>query len=360
MWKQGIRSTQLMHRHRIITFGTTSTQYHHYATCRDAKAMSLLTHQIYQIRNSNSTALKEQQWRIRLPIHYYTQCRFMGVNPYDDDEDEDTTEPDLAKSENEDTASEEEDEDEDEDDRDYDESNSDDDESIQDEKPIQKIKNKIPEGPVPGPIKFQKTGQETFFQFDYRNVPMPDNMRPDLAILLQKIQIVLKNTELEPYFSRRGCETLRSNIENLPDGTKFRVGGGKKSTRKVGEAYNTAVNVTTHRALRKSMSYLLWERHAIVTSGRTHDFKKLSSQAIGQSLLGPETRIPVDQRLGKEVIEELWTRGVSSKYNRLIKRHNDRSADGNYLKYLRPPSRGEVARMDWNTDLNLPSNERTR
>ena len=80
----------------------------------------------------------------------------------------------------------------------------------------------------------------------------------------------------------------------------------------------------------------------------THNWKKLSSKVIGQSLLGPETRVVVDQQLGKQIIQELWIRGVSSKYNRLIKRHNDRSADNNYLQYLKPePSKKKMARTDW-------------
>jgi hypothetical protein len=297
----------------------------------------------------------------------------MGVNPFDDDDDDDnnddTTDANNVNGEKVDAKAQssinqkEKEEDENESDTDDDDDSSDDDESDKDnDRPTRNIKRfPIPEGRTPGPIIYQKTRKETFFQFDYRNVTVPENIRPNMAALLEKIRITMKDTELEPYHPRRGCETLRTNIDNLPDGTKFRAGGGKKSLKKVGDAYDQAVHVTTHRALRKCMFHLLWERHAIMTSGTTHEFKKLSSKAIGQSLLGPDTRIVVDQRLGKEVIEELWIRGVSSKYNRLIKRHNDKSADKNYLQYLqRKPSEEQVARMDWNTDLGLPSTEKTR
>jgi hypothetical protein len=210
---------------------------------------------------------------------------------------------------------------------------------------------------VPGPIKYFRTKKETFFQFDYRNIDRVPITRPEVEVLLQKIEVTLKDTELEPYGTSRGVETLRKNIDALPDGAKFRMGGGKGSLQKVGEGYDKAVYVTSHRALRKAMFNLLYERHAIITSGWTHDMKKLTSEMIGQSFLGPETRVVVDHKLGKDVIQELWMRGVSSKYNRLIKKHEDRFAERNFLRYLKPKSKEEAARMDWSTDLMLKSDE---
>ena len=364
MIKQGVRSFQHIRPYRSICISTTSTHlhhYHHHHNCIYTKSISSSTQQVDLSCKIVSTIIKQQQQckRNRSPTpNRCTQLRFLGLNPYDDDDDVDTTESNIQKVENKDATSQnsidedeyEDDDYEDEDDYDDISTGSDSVESSQVAyNPTRNIKKyEVPEGPVPSAIIFQKTGKETFFQFDYRNAPPPANMKPNLASLLEKIQITLKDTEYEPYHNRRGCETLRTNIQNLPDGTKFRVGGAKKSAQKVGDGYDKAVNVTTHRALRKSMFYLLWERHAIMTSGTTHDWKKLSSKAIGQSLLGPETRVVVDQRLGKEIIQELWIRGVSSKFNRLIKRHNDRSADNNYLQYLKPePSKKKVARTDW-------------
>jgi hypothetical protein len=216
--------------------------------------------------------------------------------------------------------------------------------------------NDIPAGPPPGPLTYYKTGEETFFQFDYRNVTKP-LLNSQLDILLRKIESTSKDTELEPYCARRGTVTLRKNIEQLPDGGKFRLGGGKKSMKKMGEGYDKAVYVTSHRALRKAMINLIWERHAIMTTGKTHEWKKIPSAVIGQSLLGPDTRVVVDRKLGQDILQELWIRGVSSKYNRIIKKHKERSAERNFLRYLKPESEADVKKMDWNTDLGLPSAE---
>lgn len=215
----------------------------------------------------------------------------------------------------------------------------------------------IPPVPVPGPIKYFRTKKETFFQFDYRNVERVPITKPEMEVLLEKIEVTLKDAHLEPYGTSRGVATLRKNIDALPDGAKFRMGGGKGSLKKVGEGYDKAVYVTSHRALRKAMFNLLFERHAIITSGWTHNMKKLTAEMLGQSLLGPETRIVVDRKLAQDVIQELWMRGVSSKYNRLIKKHEDRFAERNFLRYLKPKSKEEVANMDWNTDLMLKSDE---
>jgi hypothetical protein len=322
-------------------------------------------------RTCNMSIVATQQWCRcgRTRNDHKNQSRSLGVNYYDDDDevnDEDVTIPtiDIASNELNDgkkskikkTTS-------NNNNRNpyyYDDEDNDDDETNATETPKRDIKRfPVPDGPPPGPILLRKTREEAFFQFDYRNVPAPTNMKAELAALLEKIQLTMKDTELEPYHSRRGCETLRNTIDNLPDGAKFRVGGnGKKSAQKVGDGYNKAIYVTTHRALRKSMFHLLWERHAILTSGTTHDWNKLSSKLIAQSLLGPETRLQVDPRLGKEIIQELWIRGISSKYNRLVQRHKDRSAERNYIKYLHPPTKKEIAQMDWDTDLNLKSNEK--
>jgi hypothetical protein len=216
--------------------------------------------------------------------------------------------------------------------------------------------NDIPAGPTPGPLTYYKTGEETFFQFDYRNVTKP-LLNSQLDILLRKIESTAKDTELEPYCARRGTVTLRKNIEQLPDGGKFRLGGGKKSMKKMGEGYDKAVYVTSHRALRKAMINLIWERHAIMTTGKTHEWKKIPSAVIGQSLLGPDTRVVVDRKLGQDILQELWIRGVSSKYNRIIKKNKERSAERNFLRYLKPESEADVKKMDWNTDLGLQSAE---
>lgn len=219
------------------------------------------------------------------------------------------------------------------------------------------VPGKVVKNSIPGPIKYARTKKETFFQFDYRNVDRVPITRPEMEDLLQKIELMLKNTRREPYGSSRGVATLRKNIDALPDDAKVPVGGGKGSSTKVGDGYDKAIFVTSHAALRKALLNLLYERHAIITSGWTHNIKKLSAQVLGQSLLGPETRVVMDHQISRDVIGELWMRGVSSKYNRLIKRHEERSVERNFLRYLKPRTKEEVAKMDWDTDLMLNSNE---
>ena len=363
MIKNGARLVQSHPFHRV-SFKTVDSQHHRYVMRSKRNPLFLSTCSCINLR----IFVNRQRRSNRLTINQFTQLRFKSLNPFDDDEEEDeaiksnVTKDDQEHAAVHDMIDDVTDDSDNDSDGDGDNTTNEEDEIADLESPTRNIKKfEVPDGPTPGPIIFQKTNQETFFQFDYRNNPTPENIKPNLASLLQKIQITLKGTELEPYHNRRGCETLRNNINNLPDGAKFRAGGDKKSVKKVGEGYDKAVNCTTHRALRKSMFYLLWERHAIMTSGTTHDWKKLTSKAIGQSLLGPDTRIVVDQRLGKEIIQELWIRGVSSKYNRIIKRHEDRSGENNYLQYLQPNlTKREIAQMDWNTDLNLKSDEKRR
>jgi hypothetical protein len=224
-----------------------------------------------------------------------------------------------------------------------------------------KIPGKVVPSKVPGPIKYRLTKKETFFQFDYRNVDRVPITSPEMEDLLKKIELMLKDIELEAYGTSRGVETLRRNIDALPDSAKVRkmaVAKSKRSSAKLGDGFDKAVYVTSHGALRRAMFNLLYERHAIVTSGWTFNMKKLSPQLLGQSFLGPETRVVMDHQLAKDVIGELWMRGVSSKYNRLLKRHEDRFIERNFLRYLRPKSKEEVANMDWDTDLMLNSNEK--
>jgi hypothetical protein len=164
-------------------------------------------------------------------------------------------------------------------------------------------------------------GEETYFQFDYRNHKTEINT--PMSNLLRKIETTLHNAHLEPFGRYRGVGTLKSNIENMQEGERFRLGRGR-SLKKDGvivQLRRKKVNTTGFIKLKYALLRLLKDRQAIYGSGNTNTITELKWKQIGRSFFGPDSDICIKYKEAEGILRDLWFRGKSDKFNHLQKWH---------------------------------------
>jgi hypothetical protein len=134
----------------------------------------------------------------------------------------------------------------------------------------------------------------------------------------------LYNAHLEPYGKFRGVATVRSNIENMKEGTKFRI-GRKRSLTKLGVIQPLHVrrrfNLAGYTFLTRTILRLLKERHAIYSTGGTPVINELKWKNIGKSFFGPDSDICIRHRHVQVILRDLWFRGHSELFAHCHKWH---------------------------------------
>jgi hypothetical protein len=164
-------------------------------------------------------------------------------------------------------------------------------------------------------------GEETYFQFDYRNHTTAVNA--PMSNLLRKIETTLFNAHLEPFGRYRGVATLKHNIEIMNEGVKFRLGRGR-SLQKDGVIVpkrKKIQNTTGYIQLKRALLRLLKDRQAIYGSGNTNTITELKWKQIGRSFFGPDSDICISYQETEDILRDLWFRGKSDKFNHLQKWH---------------------------------------
>ena len=159
-------------------------------------------------------------------------------------------------------------------------------------------------------------GEETYFQFDYRNHPPITAF--DNKNLLRKIERVLRNIHLEPIGDKnRGVATMERNIENMKEGDDYRL--SRRTYNKTGlfEPINALKPKTTRYTLIKSLT----ERHALYATGNNWRFGGLKRNVLGQSLFGVDSEIEVKARDTATILRDLWCFGQSYMFDGLQRRH---------------------------------------